>query len=613
MTPSSFLLALALSIAPARADDVAELPALGPEVDGIWAWVDRLDGEVLPDEALAALDEDAAAEALLLEELRSLDIPDDYYADPRRVLTGDPYQLGLLDPSEFDLPLVLNAHVERWLGVLTGPGRKYFRVWLQRKARYEPMINAELDAAGLPRDLIYLSMIESGFNSYALSSASAGGLWQFIPTTARLYDLQVDFWLDERRDPEKATRAALAMLSSLHNRFGDWYLAFAAYNTGPARIARALDRAESDGGKVDYWALLEQDLLHRETEGYVPKIIAAMIIAKHPERYGFTDIVPEAPLSYDSVRINDAVDVDVLATCAGLDEDGFRALNPALRRYAVPEGGVDLRVPLGAADTFLAALDAVPAAERRRIVMHEVSRGESLSGIASRYGVSLSEVQSANHIRNANQIAIGQKLVIPMMGASVDAVLQTRRVDAPAASAPAKAAPSTPTAEPVKRPTTYTVRSGDALSEIAERTGVSMADLQRFNGVTDPSRIQVGQTLRLTAPEGQAAAPAAAAAKTTTYTVRSGDTLSEIAARFGVSVADLVRWNGLKDASAVRAGQSLKLVEPAVSWRSHTVAKGESLGIIANRYGVSVSDLIAWNHLKGSTIYPGDTLRIRAK
>lgn len=661
--------------------------AVDRDDDALWSWVNRLDGEVLPEVVDEEREEAVVAELserAFLRELHGLDVPSDYYNNPLRVLTGDPLLLDQLVMSEFDLPIVINEHVEAWMRILLGRGRGYFKKWLERKGRYEDLIYAELDAAGLPRDLIYLSMIESGFNAHAESHAAAGGLWQFIPSTGRMYGLEQDFWLDERRDPEMSTKAALQMLGQLNKRFGDWYLAFAAYNTGPARVARAMDRAPEG---ADYWTLLDADLLHRETAGYVPKIIAAAIIGHHPERYGFTDLEPHPPLVYDGVYIEDAVDVSVLAACAGITEEEFRLLNPMLRRYAVPDGGVDLRVPVGTRDAFLAALDAVPADQKRQLVMHQVTRGESLSTIASRYGVSMSSVVTANKIRNPNRLSVGDKLVIPMAGAPVqDAVIAVRReapsssrTEATRAAASVTQAPSVASAKaspPVTTvPATYTVQAGDALSKIAERFGVSMADLQRHNGLSNASSIQVGQVLRLKAGEGTASAVAPEGPRTS-YVVKAGDTLSAIAVRYGVSMADIQRWNNISDVSSVRAGRSLTLHvqgpvatsdAPAPSttytvrsgdtlsgiaaahgvsmsalqrangirdasslkvgqrlkvpgagsssatWTRHTVKSGESLGLIANQYGCSVTDLKAWNDLKSATIFPGDVLKVRTQ
>jgi len=269
------------------------------------------------------------------------------------------------------------------------------------------MILAELEKAGMPRDVLYLSMIESGFNPYAYSSAAAAGLWQFIPTTGQYYGLDVDWWVDERRDPEMATKAAVKMLGELYAQFGDWHLAFAAYNTGPGRVKRLVEAAKAAGRPATYWDFLERKELHPETAGYVPKIIAAAILGHHPERYGFT-VNPAPALEYDTVNVAGAVDLAVLAECAGVDEDTFRTLNPIFRRYATPEGTSVIRLPKGTAERFEEALAKVPPSERLQLVKHMVRRGETLSIIAGRYGVSSTELARVNGLRNPNQIEVGQ-------------------------------------------------------------------------------------------------------------------------------------------------------------------------------------------------------------
>jgi membrane-bound lytic murein transglycosylase D len=632
-----------MPVGAAHGSEVAAGGAEGAR-EGVSAWVERLDGEDPAAEVAAAAEasEEDLRERSLQDEPFGLDVPDDFYRNPERALLGDPLHLEKIDLSEFDIPIEVNPHVERWMRILLGPSRKHMERWLERKSKFEPIIQAELAKARLPRDLIYLSMIESGFNPNAYSHAAAAGLWQFIQPTARMYGLDVDFWIDERRDPEKATVAATKMLGELHRRFGHWYLAFAAYNTGPARIARNVDRLEAEGSAGDFWTMLDRDMLHPETSGYVPKIVAAAIIGKHPERYGFTALEPEPAFVYDTVALDHAVDLEVLAECAGVDLETLKGLNPALRRYAVPEGGTEVRLPFGTLAAFEEAYAKVPPEERRRVVVHAVRRGESLGAIASRYGVSVTAVAAANGLPDVNHISVGQQLVIPLSGSSraseaVDSAMSVRRVE-PARVEAAVAAPTAGTKDPPRespptepartdgadRPGTHTVRAGESLSAIAVRYGVAVSDLVAWNGLRDADAIQVGQALTLVS--GGAGAPSAAATPSVVrYTVRSGDTLSEIAERHGVSLAALQRSNGIRDAGELRVGQVLRIeggrgattseasATAAASWSTHTVRSGESLGLIAERYGVSVGDLKSWNGLRSSTIYPGDRLKIRKR
>ncbi len=644
--------------------------------DGIWAWIDRLDSEILPpsaeEERVEAMDAELM-ERVIAEGPAGLDVPLDYYADPAHTLEGDPLLLDQLDLAEFDIPVEINDHVKRWLRFFIGSHRKHTKRYLERKARYEDFIYAELDKAGMPRDLIYLAMVESGFNAFAYSHAHASGLWQFISSTGRMYGMQSDFWIDERRDPEIATRAAIRYLSDLSKMFdGDLLLAMASYNTGPGRVRRARSSLSSLIDDPTYWHLIDNGKLPRETSGYVPKIVAVAIIGHHPERYGFTDLDKADPLHWDSVSVEGSVDVALLAKLCEMTEEEFRVYNPALRQATTPSGKSLVHIPRGTSEVFIEGLADIPPAERVAYVTHKVRSGESLSAIAGRYGVSTWAVQSVNNIRNPNRIYVGMRLTIPVRGRSGSASSATATV----AAAPAPAAPRS--SKPVSRPTTYKVRRGDTLSGIADRYGMRLSELSGFNGLSTRSRIYVGQVLKLqgsaSSSSGAASTPAAPTSTPTSYTVRSGDTLSAIATRFGVSMSDLQRWNsignpssirvgqrikvyggkdsgapaastkggttttytvrrgdtlwgiaskhgvsqsdlqswnGIRDASSIYPGQRLKIKQPTVSWTTHTVKSGESLGIIASRYGVSLSSLRGWNGLRGSTIYPGQKLKIQ--
>lgn len=576
--------------------------------EGIQAWVDRFDGDVPEPEVQEALAEDVAerlVERALADHLDGLDIPTDYYDDPARVLTGDPLQLDAIDLAAFDLPIEINDEVKKWMRLLLGPYRKYFSGWLARSSRYEALIHAEADALGMPRDLLYLSMIESGFNPNAYSHAHAAGLWQFIPSTGRMYGLEVDFWRDDRRDPQKSTQAALAFLGRLHDTFGDWYLAFAAYNTGPGRVRRALrSLGDEAAAEATYWTLTEQELIPRETRGYVPKILAAAIIAKHRDLYGFDEIAFEPAFTFDSVTIDGAVDVAVLASCAGIDEDAFRLYNPSIRRFATPEGTYDIRIPSGTAEAFETALAAVPPSERRRLVMHRVASGETLGTIAASYGTTVSALVDTNRITNPNRVAIGQKLIIPVHGEEAPPSDAGRPTRAPAA----------------ERPREVTVQRGDTLSGIAERHGLTVSALQSMNALDDAHRLTVGQTLRLVAPADPPRRTATTASSGGTYTVRPGDALSVIAERLGVTQRALLAANDLDDPSRLTVGQVLTVPSASGSVgsgrapaRTYTVRKGDALSRIAASHGVSVSDLVRWNGLSSAaSIQIGQVLSVSA-
>ena len=475
----------------------------------------------------------ARESAYLDRAMRLAEPPIDFYTDPIAQLAADPLHLKDIDPSDFDIPVVVNDAVIRWMEYFTGPGRKWYGKWLARSGKYWPMMHAKLDAAGLPRDMVFLSMIESGYATHAYSSAAAVGLWQFIASTGKGYDLRIDWWVDERRNPELATDAAIEYLTYLHKRYDHWYLAWAAYNAGPSRVSRGIRNHKTK----DFWTLSKKGSFRAETDNYVPKLLAAAIIGKHPERYGFGEVEKMEPMEHETVTVSANVGIDVLAKCAGTTVDEFRALNPQLRRWALPPSPArqTVHVPTGRSKKFLAALDKVPTQKRLTHKRHTVRSGESLGSIAKKYGVTTTSIQTVNKIRNANRIAVGQNLVIPVAGAAAD----QRTLAATSGGKPA-----------TKRPKTHTIQRGQTLSGIAKKYSVRLADLKRWNSIANANRIRPGQKLKL---YGADAGP-----QWTSYTVRRGDTLTGIAQRHGCSISELRKWNNLKS-SRIMAGQKLKV------------------------------------------------------
>lgn len=523
-------------------------PALVPAEGSLWDYIEDVEGAVPVGEAVTESEELAAerdAEARFMATLDAADGPPDrFYTDPVSVLAVDPLHLDEIDPSEFDIPIVVNDDVVRWMKYFTGRGRKYYSRWLARSTKYRPMMYEKLEAAGLPRDLVYLSMIESGYATHAYSSAAAVGLWQFITPTAREWGLRVDYWVDERRDPEMATDAAVKFLGHLNKKFGHWYLAWAAYNGGPGRVSRAISRH----GTKDFYELVERNAFPAETDNYVPKLVAAAIIGHHPERYGFTGIEFQERLEYDTVEVGPNVSIDVLARCAGVSVEEFQSLNPHLRRFAVPPDGKThtLRIPTGQGRKFLAALDKVPASERVSYAQHRVARGETLGRIAAKYGVSVNDIQRVNKISNPNRIYVGMELIIPTSGGvPPQAVATASSKPKPKAHVSSAGKGSS---KPKARKVTHTVKKGEALSKIAERYGVSTSDVMRWNGIKNANKVYVGQ--RLTIYDKSV--------NWSTYTVRKGDNLGLIAKRNGCTVSDIKSWNNLSS-SRIYPGQKLKI------------------------------------------------------
>ncbi|HEU5261852.1 MAG TPA: transglycosylase SLT domain-containing protein [Gemmatimonadales bacterium] len=400
-----------------------------------------------------------------------------------------------IDVSSF----ATNRRVLQYLQFFQVDSRDRFEIWLTRLGRYEGMIRERLRAKGLPEDLVYLSLIESGFSNTAVSRAKAVGMWQFMASTARLYGLAVDPWVDERRDPFKATEAAVNHLADLRERLGSVYLAAAAYNAGVGRVERGIGRlpgarggsnGEGDGvGDHTFFLLADRRYLRRETRDYVPKLIAASLIAKQPERYGFDEVKPLAPLVFDEITIPDATGLDVVARLADTAVAAILELNPQFVRGITPPGrSVVVRVPRGRGTLVAERLDSLPVNERVTFIDHYVSRGQTLSEIARRYRVSLAMIESANPRVRARALRVGQRIIIPMSG----------RVVPPSAwSVP----PESPRYRRVSRTDAsagrHRVRRGETASAIARRYGVPLTALLNYNGLTVGSIIRAGDILKI--------------------------------------------------------------------------------------------------------------------
>jgi len=314
------------------------------------------------------------------------------------------------DRPVWDIPIEYNGAVDRWLAYYQRRGRRNMQIHLARAGRYEETLRAILREHGLPQDLVYLSMIESGYDPNAYSRAHAVGLWQFLASTARRYGLRVSYWIDERRDPVLATRAAAAYLKDLYEEFGCWYLAAAAYNGGSSRVQRAIRRT----GSRDFWTLARRRYLPAETRNYVPKLIAAALIAKQPERYGLT-VVAAPALSYDLGHVPDATSLEVIAEAAGVDVAEVRALNPQLIRGVTPPGeSYYVRLPPRSGDRFAANYARVQAEARAASIEHTVRSGDTLSQLAINYGSDLSAIRSANPSVRPERLQVGQLLYIPV-------------------------------------------------------------------------------------------------------------------------------------------------------------------------------------------------------
>ncbi|HEV8125658.1 MAG TPA: LysM peptidoglycan-binding domain-containing protein [Gemmatimonadales bacterium] len=502
---------------------------------------------------------DSAADAEVLEQLDSATAAGD---DSGEVSTGG---TNAVEAVTWDIDVATftnHDRVQYFLNFFQGPARERFTVWLSRMPRYESLIRQSLAEQGLPGDLIYLALIESGFSNTAVSRARATGMWQFMRGTARMYGLRVDSWVDERRDPYRATWAAVRHLRDLRDRFGSVYLAAAAYNAGGGKVSRGLSRLpeeEDDSLNSDatFFRLADTRHLRQETRDYVPKLIAAALIAKEPGRYGFPsfgDSIHVEPLTWDSLLVPDATGLDVVARLADTTVTFIRELNPMYLRLATPPGSRSIiRIPAGSGDKVRAAYAVLPPGKRVSFREHFVTRGETLGHIAQRYHMSVSELREANP-RISTKLRIGQRLIIPTSGVVVAreaAAAEDRRAEIHRSVT-----------------STHTVRSGETLSEIAEHYHLSVTQLKSLNGLRS-NTIRAGQRLRVRASSAAPSTTSNRVATTSTtrsststsgyHVVRPGDTISGVAARYGVTQAALRTANGLGSSSVIKAGTRLKI------------------------------------------------------
>ncbi|HKZ46946.1 MAG TPA: transglycosylase SLT domain-containing protein, partial [Thermodesulfobacteriota bacterium] len=309
--------------------------------------------------------------------------------------------------------VVVNDKVEFFIKYFQTRGRKYFEKWLARSEMYLPMLKDIFGQNGLPEDLAYLALIESGFNPNARSRARAVGMWQFMKWTGKKYGLKADLWVDERKDPEKATRAAAKYLKDLYGIFNSWHLAAASYNAGEGRILRAMKKHKTD----DFWIVAKQKkTLKRETRDYIPKYIAAMLIAKEPAKYGFADIEYRPRIAYDKIVIPEATDLRVIANACECSVEDIKELNPELLKWFTPpnEPEYEIKIPIEKADVFQANFVTIPPQERLNFLVHRVKKGENLSLIAKKYGASIDSIMYLNKLKNAKYLKVGKEIVIPV-------------------------------------------------------------------------------------------------------------------------------------------------------------------------------------------------------
>lgn len=364
-----------------------------------------------------------------------------------------------LKETRSDLPLIINDYVAGYINFYSTRGHGTLERALTRSGRYRDMISRVLKQEGVPQDLIYLAEAESGFEPLALSRAGARGMWQFMGSRAAGYGLQRSWWIDERQDPEKATRAAARHLRDLYNQFGDWYLAMAAYNSGPGNVQQAVRRT----GYADFWELYKRNVLPKETKNYVPIILAFTIMAKNPAQYGLAKVQQALPLETDTVRINYPIDLRLVAECVDSDMKTLTELNPSLLRLTTPKDSTyDLRLPAGSKEKFEQAIAAIPMDKRVAWRYHHVAPGETLDSIARQYHTRTTAIEEVNNLKG-NDLRADSKLIIPVTAGN--------------AASPTQVAYS-------RTPTHYKVRSGDTVLTVADDFGVPPERIRRWNRLT---------------------------------------------------------------------------------------------------------------------------------
>ena len=536
--------------------------------------------------------------------------------------------------ARYDIPVELNDQVSQYIRVFQVPLRQHFVVWLSRVSRYGPWMRDALVREGVPADTVFLALIESGFNTLAYSRAAAAGQWQFIASTGRRFGLRSDFWVDERRDPEKSTVAAARYLKELRGQLGSWYLAWAGYNAGGGKVASAIRRQHT----TDFWELIHGRELRKETKGYVPKLIAAALIAKHPRAFGFDDVAWQQPVDHEDLAVETPTELTFIAEAAGTSVATLHDLNPALRRLCTPpprDGSpYVIHVPVGTADRVTRALNQRPKSERLAFRYHKVKPGEGLGAVAHETGVDPEVIARMNGIHAGQALRPGRELVIPVRGegdpgeriatvgderdvfrphsgrrhgrrvnmgwrASDDCqdpfnggtgtgglVLAPEPVESRSAAhaphsvaAQVKASASDEMQERPSDASVYVVAEGDSLWSISQHTGQTLAQLCDWNGFSHQRRVKLmpGQKLWVRGGASGAATGEAAAAP-----------------------------------KAATVSQQVAESAPAVA-TTYKLRDGDNLWAVAQRFHVKMADLARWNALDpDDVLHPGQELKVSA-
>jgi len=469
--------------------------------------------------------------------------------------SNDDFNLEVL-PSEqlkkepdFDIPIVINAKVEQFIQYFQTTAKNHFSNWLARSEKYIPFMRGHLKENGLPEDLVYLALIESGFNPYAYSRSKASGPWQFIYLTGKRYGLKVNWWVDERRDPEKSTIAAAKYLKDLYDMFECWYLAAAGYNAGERKIATAMKRYRTE----DFWELTKYRYLKQETKDYVPQMIAAALIAKDPESYGFTDIEYQEPLRYEKVRVPELTDLLLIAKACEASVEELKELNPELLRWCTPPNSPDyeIKIPFEKKELFIKNFELLQPIEKVQFRTHSVKKGESFQRIARLYRVDLEPMLEINRLNKRSRLRSGMELLIP--------IPKTQDLK-PVLTAQKKSYGKNQNSKPEE--IIYTIKKGDTLWSIANEMGVNIGALSRWNNLHPEKKLIPGDKLKIkmvNTPHPSEEPTKVRKGKEIIYIVKAGDTLWDIAKKYDITVSEIKTWNHLDGTNQIRPSDKLKL------------------------------------------------------
>lgn len=521
---------------------------------------------------------EAELEPLAVEEI-PLPNPEDLLAiedEHRTEATGEETAATIEPEIQYDFPITINAEVEFYIDRFQNSQPKMFRIWLERSGRYVPMIHEELAKAGMPLDLAYLPMIESGYRLTAYSRARAVGPWQFIRGTGKHYGLTINNYVDERRDPIKATRAAVKYLAKMYKDFDSWQLAVAGYNAGEGRIRKAIRKT----GSRDFWVMNKTRHLKKETKFYVPKLIAAIIIAKNPEKYGFSDIAYDKPLAFETLQVPRWTTMQAVSVAANEPLEDIRNLNRQLRRAITPPGSkyYTIKVPVGKKELVTERLPRVKAIVTTGYKTHVIRRGDTVSRICRKYNINQKTLLQANNLRSA-QLKAGKRLRIPYRTTAYKLVDKSMMAS--------KLGPAEMLAENL---IIHKVQRGETISELSRRYNAPVHMIAAWNGLHNLNSIRAGQQLA-----------------------------------FYLSDADNMQRQQLASLSKKRPASSQEPIHTELSYDSepldqqndpsrltyYHVRGGDSLWTIARKFQTTPEKIRRWNNIEGNKIIPGRKLLLK--